>query len=45
MQINMKEYNLDYFQQKDLYTWDEIIDIIKDMEIELIELKEKLDME
>ena len=32
MQINMKDYNLDSFKEKDLYSWDEIIEKIEDLE-------------
>lgn len=42
MQINMKGYNLDYFKQKDLYTWDEIISIMEEMERDIYMLKEEL---
>lgn len=42
MKISMKEYNLDYFKSKDLYTWDEITDIILDMECEIHQLRAKL---
>jgi hypothetical protein len=31
----MKEYNLESFQDKDIYTWDEIISRIEDLEAEL----------
>ena len=35
MEISFKKYNLDYFKDKDLYTWDEIIEKIEDMEFEV----------
>ncbi len=43
MQINMKDYNLDSFKEKDLYSWDEIIEKIEDLECELKETKEKIE--
>lgn len=43
MEINMKGYNLDSFQTKDLYTWDEIIEVIEKLESELHEKEEKLE--
>ena len=42
MKIDMSEYNLDWFKKKDLYTWDEITDIILDMECEIHQLRAKL---
>lgn len=42
MQINMKDYNLDSFKKKDLYEWDEIIDIIDTLEYENQKLKDEL---
>jgi hypothetical protein len=42
MEINMKGYNLDSFQTKDLYTWDEIIEVIEELESNLYEANEKL---
>lgn len=41
MNIVMKEYNLESFQDKDIYTWDEIISIIEDLEAELHTEREK----
>ena len=35
MEINMKKYNLDSFSKKDIYTWDEIIAVIENLEEEL----------
>ena len=43
MQINMKEYNLEYFKEKDLYTWDEIISKIEEMESSIHYLTEKIE--
>ena len=44
MKISMKEYNLDYFKSKDLYTWDEIIEIIEEMETDMVTLNDRIDM-
>lgn len=44
MKISMKEYNLDYFKSKDLYTWDEIIEIIEEMERDMFMLNDRIDM-
>lgn len=41
MEINMKKYNLDSFSKKDLYSWEEIITIIENLEEELHEYKNK----
>ena len=41
MEINMKKYNLDSFQEKDLYSWDEIINKIEELEDENCSLKDK----
>lgn len=43
MKIVMKEYNLKSFKEKDVYTWDEILDIIQDLESEKFRLEEKLE--
>ncbi len=43
MEINFKDYNLDYFKEKDLYTWEEVISIIEDMEGTIHELQEKIE--
>lgn len=40
MEIVMKDYNLDSFKEKDIYTFDEIISIIEDLESDL-RIKEK----
>ena len=34
MKIVMKHYELDNFQDKDVYTWEEIIATIKELEIQ-----------
>lgn len=41
MEINMKGYNLENFKDKDIYTWDEIISKIEDMESEICRLNEE----
>ena len=41
MEINMKGYNLENFKDKDLYTWEEIISKIEDMESEISRLNEE----
>lgn len=41
MEINMKKYNLDSFQEKDLYSWDEIIIKIELLEDEIVSLRNK----
>lgn len=41
MEINMKKYNLESFQEKDIYTWDEIINKIEELEDENCSLKDK----
>ena len=43
MKISMKEYNLDNFKEKDVYTWEEIISKIEELESELYTKKEKLE--
>ena len=35
MEINMKGYNLDSFKEKDIYSWEEIISVIEDLESDL----------
>lgn len=40
MEINMKKYNLESFKSKDIYTWDEIISIIENLESEIYEKDE-----
>lgn len=42
MEINMKGYNLESFKNKDIYTWDEIIGIVEELESENYNLKEEL---
>lgn len=41
MQIVMKDYDLKHFQEKDIYSWEEIISIIEDMENDIIRLEEE----
>ena len=41
MQIVMKDYDLKHFQEKDIYSWEEIVSIIEDMENDIIRLEEK----
>lgn len=41
MMVCMKDYNLNSFQEKDLYTWDEIVGKFEDLEAEVEEWKEK----
>ena len=41
MEINMKKYNLDSFQEKDLYSWGEIIIKIEILEDEIVSLRNK----
>ena len=41
MQIVMKDYDLKHFQEKDIYSWEEIVSIIEDMENDIIRLKEE----
>lgn len=43
MKIVMKEYDLKSFKEKDVYTWDEILDIIQDLESEKFKLEEELE--
>lgn len=43
IQINMKEYNLESFKDKDLYTWEEIISKIEDLECEIKMKEEELE--
>lgn len=42
MKILMKEYNLDNFKEKDIYTWDEIIEIIENLEADKKYYKDKV---
>ena len=41
--INFKNYNLEHFKEKDLYTVEEIVSIIEDMECTIHTLQEKLE--
>lgn len=43
MKILMKEYDLKSFKEKDVYTWEEILDIIQDLESEKFRLEEELE--
>lgn len=43
MEIVMKNYNLKSFKEKDVYTWEEILDIIQDLESEKFRLEEELE--
>ena len=43
MKIVMKDYDLKSFKEKDVYTWDEILDIIQDLESEKFRLEEELE--
>lgn len=43
MNIVMKDYNLEHFQDKDVYTWEEIVSIIEDLESELHSKEEELE--
>lgn len=43
MKIFMKDYNLNSFKEKDLYSWEEIISKIEDLENELYIKKEELE--
>lgn len=42
MEILMKHYNLDSFKEKDIYTWDEIIEIIENLEADRKYYKDKV---
>ena len=43
MKIVMKDYNLKSFKEKDVYSWEEILDIIQDLESEKFRLEEELE--
>lgn len=43
MEINMKGYNLDSFKRKDIFTWEEIISIIEDLESKVVELENEIE--
>ena len=43
MEIVMKDYNLKSFKEKDVYSWEEILDIIQDLESEKFRLEEELE--
>ena len=42
MEINMKGYDLKSFQDKDIYTWDEILSTIEELEDKIEELEETI---
>lgn len=41
MQLVMKDYNLEHFSQKDIYSWEEIIQILEDMESEICSMQDE----
>lgn len=43
MKIVMKDYNLQSFKEKDVYSWDEILNIIQDLESAKFRLEEELE--
>ena len=43
MKIVMKDYNLKSFKEKDVYSWEEILDKIQDLESEKFRLEEELE--
>ena len=43
MKTVMKDYNLQSFKEKDIYTFEEIISIIEDLESEKFRLEEELE--
>lgn len=43
MKIVMKDYNLQSFKEKDIYTFEEIISIIEDLESAKFRLEEELE--
>lgn len=43
MEINMKGYNLESFKEKDIYTWEEIISIIENLECEIKQKEEEIE--
>lgn len=42
MEIVMKEYNLESFKEKDIYTWEEIISVIETLESQIYEANETI---
>lgn len=42
MEINMKGYDLESFKKKDIWTWDEIVSTIQDLEFEKKSLEKEL---
>lgn len=43
MKIVMKEYNLDAFKEKNVYDWEEIIEVLEEQESKIKELEEELE--
>jgi len=43
MEINMKGYNFESFKEKDIYTWEEIVDVIDDLESQVKALQEEIE--
>ena len=43
MKIVMKDYDLKSFKEKDVYNWEEILDIIQNLESEKFRLEEELE--
>lgn len=43
MEIVMKDYDLKSFKEKDVYNWEEILDIIQNLESEKFRLEEELE--
>lgn len=43
MKVVMKDYELKHFKEKDIYEIEEVLKIIKDMEMEIDILQEKIE--
>ena len=43
MEINMKPYKLEAFEEKDLWTFDEIIEIIEEQEVKIKKQEELIE--
>lgn len=43
MEINMKGYDLESFKEKDIWTWDEIVSTIEELEDKAKELEEQIE--
>lgn len=43
MNVVMKEFDLEHFKEKDVYSIEEVLEIIEDMEMEIKILQEKVD--